>query len=399
MLGDFFDALDGSTVNIESGIVGRYFNALYGSTVNIDGGAIGDAFNARDGSTVNISGGTFGRGFSAKSNSTVNITGGNFGSFGANDATVNISGGTVGDSFNSQPSATVGFAGVDFAIDGVPLTGLDNVGDQLSLNLAQGHLLTGTFTDGTPFAFTSAESDYIANDSLTLIRSAEPAPGPAFIDVPGDAAPWGVHAGQTLNVSDGGTVGDNFNAGNGSVVVISGGTVGENLEAVGAEVNISGGVVGAEFDAFYDSTVNISGGNVGYHFQARKDSTVNLRGGSVGDHFEIAGATLNVLGTDFLINGAPIAGMDNVGDTLPVNLGLGQLLSGTLADGTPFAFMPEDGDLTGFNAMTLIRSVEPAPGPAVIDVPGAPALGCTRRPDVERFRRRDGWRQLQRGPW
>ena len=73
-------------------------------------------------------------------------------------------------------------------------------------------MLSGTLADGTPFAFSSNEGDTIAAGSITL-QAADVANGPAIINVPAVAAPSGVHYGQTLNLSDGGTLNDDFNAG------------------------------------------------------------------------------------------------------------------------------------------------------------------------------------------
>ncbi len=379
-----------------------------------DGGELGYGFSALNGATVNVYGGMVGQYFTVSNSSTANISGGNFGSdIGVrNGSTVNVSGGSLGDRFRSYSGTSITLSGIDFAIDGVPLTGLASTGDTRGLNLTSGRLLSGTFADGTPFAL--GYGDSFANGTLTLIRSAEPAPGPAVINAPGDPVPLGVRAGQTLNVSDGGTVGDNFNAGSGSVVVISGGAVGSNFEALSAQVDISGGTVGAGFNAFegstvtitngdfgddfvafHDSTVDISSGNFGSDFTATDTSTVNIgsgsfgsgfgafhgstvdiSGASYGDRFEVgSAAAVRFSGADFSIDGVPLTGLDNVGDMTSVNVAEDQLLSGTFADGTPFAFSGLDGfygDEISQGTLTLIRAAEPAPGPAIVNVPSDP---------------------------
>ena len=79
---------------------------------------------------------------------------------------------------------------------------------------------------------------------LSCIRLRSPAIGPPVVTVAGSTNLFGVRQGQTLVVSNGGVVGENFNAGRGSAVsVLSGGSVGNNLEAVAATVRVQGGNV------------------------------------------------------------------------------------------------------------------------------------------------------------
>ncbi len=193
-VGNDFDAFFGSTVNISGGTVGDAFDALSGSTVNISGGSVGKTFSALAGSAVNISGGSVGEWFDALDGSTVNIEGGTVGSlFSAGDgSTVNISGGAFSDRFVMYSNATVDISGVDFAINGVPLAGLDNIGDRVGVDLADGQVLSGTFANGTPFAFAPRDIDDIANGTLTLVQTVDPAIGPAVINVPSDPVPSGV---------------------------------------------------------------------------------------------------------------------------------------------------------------------------------------------------------------
>ena len=78
-----------------------------------------------------------------------------------------------------------------------------------------------------------------------------------------------------LNLADGGAIGISFDAGafdgtsTNVEVIISGGTVGNHFNAYnGSTVSISGGTVGGGFDAFSGSEVTISGGSVGAGFDA-----------------------------------------------------------------------------------------------------------------------------------
>ena len=105
-------------------------------------------------------------------------------------------------------------------------------------------------------------------------------------------------AGQTtqLNVMEGGSVGNDFDANSGSEANISGGSVGDDFRAnSGSEANISGGSVGDDFEAFDGSVVNISGGTVGNTFDANSGSVVNISGGTIGGAFGAnSGSEVNI---------------------------------------------------------------------------------------------------------
>jgi hypothetical protein len=250
----------------DDGTVGTYFSAgasdVAGSNieVNIFGGSVGRRFRAYDGSRVAISGGS------------------------------------IGDRFWSLDGSRVTISGGEFRLDGVPVAGLESVGDSTALDLPDGALLTGVLADGTPFAFSSLDDDSIAPGTLTVQTSELPPVGPSVITASTDAIPLGIRQGQTLVVDPGGMVGDNFNAGRGSTVNVTGGTVGNYLEVVEATVTISDGSVGGQFDAF-GSQVNISGGAVVTGLEAFHGSVVNIMGGSVGnDLIAFPGSQVNISG-------------------------------------------------------------------------------------------------------
>ncbi|MFV1967916.1 MAG: PEP-CTERM sorting domain-containing protein [Pirellulaceae bacterium] len=363
VLPDFFDAgtLDGFSTNVEvnilGGAVGKDFDAAPGSAVNISGGSVDWSFNANGGSAVTISGGTIGDDFSAKSGSAVTISGG------------------------------------EFRSNGVPIDGLENEGDTVSFNVPSYSFLSGTLADGTPFAFSRldrASRDSFASDVLTLETATLPPVGPALITASTDRVPFGIRQGQRLRVDSGGVVPDSFNAGRGSTVVVEvGGRVGRNFEAVDAQVNISGGSVGALFDAFSGSTVTISGGSVGVLFDAFSGSTVNISGGSVGGRFtaytgstvRISGgafgevfkadsnSAVTISGGEFFVNGVPVGGLESEGDTVSLDVPVGALLTGTLADGTPLAFFhgsSTSDDAIARGVLTLEAAPLPPVGPALI---------------------------------
>jgi hypothetical protein len=315
-VGDYFSANSGSTVNIYGGSGLQSLRAKNGSTVNIISGSVEGLLDALDGSVVNVSGGSVGISSRAFDGSTVNISGGFVDSnFKALDgSTVNISGGTGLHSFSARAGSAVNVAGGEFRLDGLLIGGLETVGNTLATDLPEGSVLSGTMADGTPYTLTSLDADGFADGTLTLEAAVLPDIGPAVITLPADPLPPGLRSGQTLIVEEGGTVGDHFNAGWGSRVVIDGGNVGGRFEVVGTDVTISGGSVGYEFRAYVGSTVNVTGGVVMDGFSAY-GSVLNISGGSIGSmgitdgtaiisggsvrHLGLLGATAEISGGSF----------------------------------------------------------------------------------------------------
>jgi len=437
LVGDDFDASNGTIVNISGGSVGGGFSAFNGSTVNISGGfvgpsanasestffisggSIGALFRAENNSTVNIAGGKVAASFDARSSSTVNISDGSVGSnFDAfTGSVVDILGGSIGDDFDASAGSAVQISGGEFRLDNTPISGLEVEGNTIPFELLTGSVLSGTLANGTPFSFSSLDSDSFGSGTLTLKAATLPVIGPATIQVLGDTVLLGIRGGQTMIVEDGGVVNDHFNAGEGSVVNINGGQVGDNFEAVGSLVTIEGGSVGDDFDAMNSSTVNILsgavgrdlavsggsivnvlGGSVGRFLDAYNGGTLNISGGSVGSNMEvhsggaitvsggtfgdrivaITGSKVRILGGEFRLNGTQIDELDSVGDTLalePFFLPDVSVLSGTLTDGTPFAiaFSPFEGGFFSNGTLTLETTSLPVVGPAMTVVPNDPA--------------------------
>lgn len=338
-------------------------------------------------------------------------------------STTIISGGSIGSDFDTFRGSNVNISGGEFYLNGLPVGGLATAGSSLAFNVPNDSVLSGTLADGTPFAFSSLVGDTIQDNTLTLTAASLPSNSPTTISLPGVPAPQGIRDGQTVVVNSGGALGDHFNAGRGSTITVSGGQVGGKAEAVGSQVSISAGTIGNHFDAFIDTTVSISGGSIGEdfdafagsvvnisggtvssnfraqrgsvvnisggsvesHFLIKRGSVVNLSGGSVGDDFSFdinditpSRRMLNISGADFRLNGEPIAGLAIPGDSMTLNVPFESLLSGTLADGTPFAFYsvsdhPEPGDYLHDGILTLSTTSLPAPDLIEINLPGAPA--------------------------
>lgn len=321
-VGNSFRANGGSTVNISGGIVGFDSIANSGSIVNITGGSVFPSFRAANGSVVNITGGTLGFSSQAREGSVVNISGGSVGVRFRALATsaVNLRGGTIHPNFQALTGSSVRIFGGDFRLNGVLINELNMIGNTMPIDFSGSAVLTGTFADGTPFAFGERSydeaSDGFALGTLTLERALLSPAEPHTIIASTDTIPIGIREGQTLVIDAGGVADGSFKAGWGSTVEIQpGGKLG-NLEAAGAEVNMSGGSVG-QIDALVGSMINIAGG-------------------SVMEVHAFAGSTVNFVGREFLFNGLPINGLiPGQPHTLTARQGG---LSGILADGTAFAF-------------------------------------------------------------
>lgn len=134
-IGNSFDALSGTEINVSGGVIGIVFDAFDGSEINITGGIVGGSFDANDGSEVNISGGSVGASFDAFSGSVVNI-----------------SGGTIGDDFDALAGSQINLFGSDFALDDV-LIDEEQLSDEPFTIEKRDVTLSGTYADGTEFSF------------------------------------------------------------------------------------------------------------------------------------------------------------------------------------------------------------------------------------------------------
>jgi hypothetical protein len=427
VVGNNLRALSASAIHLSSGIIGTGLQAEAGSTVTISGGRVGNdaviqgdltltggtigQFLRISGGTTTISGGRIDRYSSAYENAVVRMTGGivddvdQFNNF-------EMRGGTVGE-FSSYNST---FYGSDFRLDGRPIGGLQNAGDEVRFNMPERALFTGILADGTPFAFDVVYYEDDIRGPVRLVRE-DPPPGPEVINVySGDPVPYGIHAGQTLNLHPEGTLPEHFTAGAGSTLNVFGGSIGRNFEAFGGTVNVYGGVIGAELDsmdAFHGATINVFGGSLGGGVDTHSGSIVNVYGGVVGNDFNardgavvnVEGGfveqgfttfpyaqwnlrggsvqTLRVIGTDaagatpgtiygfnFQLDRQPIEGLNDPGDVVVLDPldGTGVLLSGQFADGTRFIY----GDATSDRLRSRLRLVQtelPPPGRIVFNVP------------------------------
>ena len=119
-------------------------------------------------------------------------------------------------------------------------------------------------------------------------------------------------------------------------------------QSIGSDTQLNvfdDGFVGSNFRANAGSQVTIAGGTVGDEFNANADSRVIISDGSMGDRFDAdRGSEVSISGGEFRLDGVLLEGLETVGTTLPLDIPAGALLSGVLADGTPFAFSSRDSD-------------------------------------------------------
>ncbi|MEM6459697.1 MAG: PEP-CTERM sorting domain-containing protein [Planctomycetota bacterium] len=235
-----------------------------------------------------------------------------------------------------------------------------SIGSDTQLNLSDGGSIDSDFQAGSVFT-----SNIEVNVTGGSVGNRFDASNGSTVNITGGSVGSRFRAfpGSTVNVA-GGSVGSFFEAV--STVNVTGGSVGSRFTAFsGSTVNVAGGSVGNGFDAIIFSTVNITGGSVGSGFDAFTGSTVNVAGGRVGNLFEAEfGSTVTFSGGEFRLNGAAIndlaggfgAGFPNTG-----------LFTGVLADGTVFIFAAEALDIFFAGSTTLqTGAVAPSANPGLL---------------------------------
>jgi len=182
-----------------------------------------------------------------------------------------------------------------------------------------------------------------------------------------------VDGGSTFQLSGG--LARGLTATRGSTINISGG---ESLGVVArdnADIVVSGGTVTSV--RLENSEADISGGVVLGAISAGVGSRVTLRGGRFGDGFSTTSSgSVTIEGAEFYLDGVPIAGLYAPGDAVTaITVLQDSVLSGTLADGTTFAFgkgfRTSDSFAEGSVALEFVEP--PAVGLDIITVPTDPA--------------------------
>jgi hypothetical protein len=246
--------------------------------------------------TLNLSsGGTLPDNFIAGFGTTLNIQSGRIGSgLGLIQASSSMAGGVVGPKFTANGGQTT-LIGTNFQINGVPVSGLSQVGDTVPMVGGPVGVLTGTLADGTPIAINRL-GDSFNSSNLVLQLSAPPPAGPALINVPGDPLPLGVNNGQTINVNAGAVVPTSFRAGNSAVVNVNGGSLAGDFEVISAQVNLASGSIADGFSLYNGSKVTINGGSIGDNMLMVSGGTLQMNGGTIGVNANVGNSTVQLLG-------------------------------------------------------------------------------------------------------
>jgi hypothetical protein len=293
-----FQTLNGGVLNIQGGTA-NYAIAENGAQISMTSGEA-RALSGYPGSQISVHGGLITEQVGAQG--IVNISGGRIfqlADFG-NTANITVSGGAI-EQIDIRQSPLV-LQGMGFKLDGVPITGLESVGDSKPITIPVGSVLTGLLADGRAFGH-HRQRGFTEPFALTLVRSAAlPPPTPSEIHVSNTSSLEWVGEGQTLFVEPSGSIGQHFRAGTNSQIEVNGGAIREALHVVSAAIELNSGDILHRAKFFDSSVLNVRGGRL--HSSARffSGAVLNLHSGEVGGAGIDRGATANVYGgTAFLL--------------------------------------------------------------------------------------------------
>jgi len=154
----------------------------------------------------------------------------------------------------------------------------------------------------------------------TIISTA-PLLGQMIINVPPDIAPRTIGADTIVNLLPGGTfdVRGAAVASDGGIVNVLGGRVGILVVRSGAIANVSGGGVHELFELDEGGQIMHEGGRT-EAIGLRPGGSGEVLGGAVEKLGASSGTSLVLHGVDFMIDGVLIPGLDQVGDSVDVDI-------------------------------------------------------------------------------
>lgn len=302
--------------------------------VNISDGVVGDYFTGNAGSITKVSGGQVGDSLLIRGGGAIEVSGGAIGSDFTLDAgsAASISGGSIGSFASVSGSSLLTIS------DGVvhSLFAADNS----VINVSGGEITEGgIFDTGAILTISGGEiRSFFSVIDATLIIDGGSAEN-AFLDLD-----------SSLLISDGTLTGADIQQG---------------------RLDMSGGELAGEVFVSGTSDAQISGGLVS------------------GDLRAIFGAHVELLGQSFSLNGSPISGLINPGDSLIVDARGGAILSGVLADGSPIDFALNETSIPGqdqFSADSTLRlTLVPEPSTMGIMAITCLSLAASRKKMAMRY--------------
>lgn len=373
-----FVAFNGSVVNVSAGSAGEGFLVESGGAVQVTGGNFVAYFSAANGSVVDITGGSFGLRFKALAGSNVQFAGGEFQRNGVaiSDLSAGLAPGEIftgtledGSAFIFSTEAADEFAAgtTTLVASSVPPLDLNPIlvssgAGPESLRAGQSLTLSGAGTLKQNFAVVSAtlnvEGGVVgagleAAYSDVLISGGAVGVG-AFLEtggihyavtafdgatvevVGGEVGAMIAHAGAEILVSDGVT--DTLSARDGGHVLMSGGSARSFFVGGNGVLDMTGGEAREFLTVGAGGVLNMSGGSLIQGFQIANGGVMHVSGGDfASDGFlSVTGSALHLEVLDAALDGSPLS--INPGQTVEIVERGGSLLSGTLADGSPFSF-------------------------------------------------------------
>lgn len=417
-----FEAAFGSEVNIVGGAVGRSFDAQPNSLVRLSAGTVGPDFNVIAGSELEVIGGEFRLNGEEFASSVLTLNPDDIFSGVLTDGSVFAFSPIAGDlliaetitsapvpAFDPTPRVitTDVSNGPSGLRNGQLLTLQDggNLGENFTvldstLNVEGGRVGGGAeIFNGTVNISGGMIEELDAYQESVVTMSGGTVTGNAGIRgslVMSGGSVVG-NLGATEATVTGGTV-ERFSAGTASIsggqfgrvegggqIHISGGVVDDMQVTFGGEVSVTDGQIGTITSR--DSQVNISGGTIHGTFRAERFSQINITSGALGNFFfdqestvALSGGTVGRVFASGFLSGNPAEAFELIGGEFRLNsmevspgeltVSLGDLLTGTLADGSTFVF-DLDGGRDSLRGVTLTSAPLPEldTTPRIVDTP------------------------------
>jgi hypothetical protein len=213
---------------------------------------------------------------------SVSIGGGSVAMLEARASNVVVDGGVVTSSLSIDADSTLSWGGAEFWLNGAPVDLLGAPGDTVTIPYDSSlDVLSGVQADGTPFIFDKGGQMSVQAPAITLTRRSVAPPTATNLVYQGSAAnsPKYIREGQTLTVTEGGTLGSVFRALGGSTLIVERGAEVDAMYAAGATIEVFGE---AYVHALNGSNVRVhSGGELDFNSEFHPNSRLTIESGGV----------------------------------------------------------------------------------------------------------------------